>query len=103
MDLQLGCRSSDVSLLESKLKELHLYTGRIDGVFGGGVESAVRAFQSNHGFQVNGVVNSEVWSALFPGKTIPPSPLQNSPLAERCLALTGSFETSSGFPECFSE
>jgi hypothetical protein len=32
----------------------------------------------------------------------PASPLQNSPLAERCLALSGSFETSSEFPGCFS-
>jgi hypothetical protein len=103
MDLQLGCRTSDVRLLEQKLKASDRYTGPIDGVFGGGVESAVKAFQKAHGFQPNGIVTSEIWGALFPGAIIPPSPLQGRPLAERCLALTGSFETSFGFPECFSE
>ncbi len=103
MNLQLGSRGSDVRLLERKLKSSDLYTGTIDGIFGGGVESAVKVFQQHHGLQPNGIVDCETWSALFPGTAIPPSPLQNRPLPERCLALTGSFETSSGFPECFSE
>ncbi|MBV8810652.1 MAG: peptidoglycan-binding protein [Acidobacteriaceae bacterium] len=103
MDLQLGSRNEDVRRLEHKLQTLGLYTGPADGVFGGGVESAVKQFQKSHGLQPDGIVGAETRTALFPDAVMPASTLQNRPLAERCLALTGSFETSSGFPECFSE
>ena len=102
MILRLGSRSTDVRQLEQKLKELGLYSGPLDGIFGGGVESAVKEFQRSKGLTRDGIVGPETWSALFPGTPTPSSSLQGRPLAERCLALTGSFETSCGFPECFS-
>jgi hypothetical protein len=33
---------------------------------------------------------------------MPQCPLANAPLIQRCLALTGAFETSMGFPDCFA-
>jgi hypothetical protein len=102
VDLRLGSRNDQVRTLEEKLKTLDLYSGPIDGMFGGGVESGVKQYQKLHGLEPDGIVGPETWSALFPGAPQPASALEQRPLAERCLALTGAFETSSGFPECFA-
>jgi hypothetical protein len=46
-------------------------------------------------------VDAATWALLFPGEPAPPSPLAGASLAERCLALTGSFETGKYHPDCF--
>jgi hypothetical protein len=102
MDLCLGSCGGHVRALEQKLKALNLYSGPIDGIFGGGVESGVKRFQSTYGLPCDGIVGSETWSALYPNSPQPESELLQRPLAERCLALTGAFETSVGFPDCFT-
>jgi hypothetical protein len=102
VDLRLGSRNDQVRTLEEKLKTLDFYSGPIDGMFGGGVESGVKQYQKLHGLEPDGIVGPETWSALFPRTPQPASALEQRPLAERCLALTGAFETSSGFPECFA-
>jgi hypothetical protein len=38
---------------------------------------------------------------MFPGSAAPVSPLANAPLLNRCLALTGTFETSKYPPDSF--
>ena len=101
MDLRLGSTGDDVRKLETKLKELGLYTGAIDGGFGGGVESAVKLFQAQNQFAPDGLVGTQTWNALFPGDAAPASPFLNDSLSKRCLSLTGAFETSTGIPECF--
>ena len=102
MLLQLGSNGADVGRLEVRLAELGLFTGVADNVYGGGVESAVKAFQKSQGLAPDGVVGPRTWAALFPGIQSPPNPLLTAPLVERCLALTGTFETSSGIPDCFA-
>lgn len=100
--LQLGSNGADVGRLEVRLAELGLFTGVADNVYGGGVESAVKAFQKSRGLAADGVVGPRTWAALFPGVESAPNPLVNAPLIERCLALIGTFETSSGMPDCFA-
>ena len=101
MNLQLCSTGADVSRLEQRLKDLNLYTGNIDGAFGGGVQAAVKAFQQANGLGFDGVVGPQTWSALFPGEAAPATPLLDAPVGKRCLALSGAFETSTGFPDCF--
>ena len=101
MTLRLGSTGDPVRELEKRLQDFGLYTGAIDGVFGGGVESGVKSFQKANGLPPDGVVGPNTWIALFPGAAPPVSPLLNQPVAERCLALTGAFETSTGFPDCY--
>jgi len=101
MNLQLGSTGADVSQLEQRLKDLNLYTGSVDGMFGGGVEAAVKSFQTANGLGHDGVVGPQTWAALFPGAAPPATPLLGAPVGERCLALSGAFETSTGFPDCF--
>jgi hypothetical protein len=100
--LSLGSHGDEVRQLEQRLSSLGLYTGAIDGEFGGGVQSAVKAFQRSNSLEPDGVVGPDTWGALFPGSTTPDaSSFASQPVAQRCLALTGTFETSTGAPECF--
>jgi len=102
MLLHLGSTSPDVGHLEVRLRELGIYTGGADNLFGGGVESAIKAFQKSHGLAPDGVVGDKTWSALFPAAAPAASPLAGTPLAQRCLALTGTFETSMAAPDCYA-
>ncbi len=88
--------------LEQRLKDLGLYTGAIDGIFGGGVQSATKNLQASRDLPINGVVDEATWQLLFPDQTSIENQMLARPIASRCLALTGSFETSRGAPECFS-
>lgn len=83
--------------LEARLRELGLYAGSVDNVYGSEVQTAVRAFQTANGLTADGVAGPRTWAALFPG-----GGLSGAPLAQRCLALTGAFETSAGVPDCFA-
>jgi hypothetical protein len=84
------------------VQELGLYAGPIDGDFGSGTESAVKAFQKANGLAVDGRVGPETSSALFGGVQIEEPAITKAPLEQRCLALTGSFETGQPPPECFA-
>ena len=97
-----GSKGEEVVRIQTRLKELSLYLGPIDGDFGGGTESAVKSFQKSTGLTPDGIVGPESWAGLFPQETIPtPSIAQNS-VAHRCLALTGAFETDAAPPDCFA-
>jgi len=98
MLLQRGATGGDVGRLETRLHQLGLYTGPADNIFGGSVESAVKAFQKANGLGADGIVGPQTWAALFPNATS----LDDLPLLQRCLALTGAFETSTGIPDCFA-
>ena len=100
--LSLGSHGDEVRRVEQRLKDLALYTGAIDGAFGGGVQSAVKTFQRAHSLPVDGIVGPRTWAMLLPGDEPPAAPsLASQPLAQRCLALTGTFETSTGSPDCY--
>ncbi|MBU1691976.1 MAG: peptidoglycan-binding protein [Gammaproteobacteria bacterium] len=98
---RLGSSGEEVRQIQVKLQTQGLYRGPIDGAFGGGTEAAVKTFQQNTGLEVDGAVGPITWKALFNAK-IPAPSLFSKPLAYRCLALTGAFETNSGFPDCFA-
>lgn len=41
------------------------YCGGCDGIFGGGTEYAVKAYQTQHGLDVDGVVGSKTWGEML--------------------------------------
>jgi putative peptidoglycan binding protein len=101
MTIRRGASGQDVKKIQTRLVELGLYRGTIDGSFGGGTEAALKVFQRNLGLDQNGTVDNATWAKLFPAEPAPVSVIANQPLALRCLALTSSFETGDMPPECF--
>lgn len=96
-----GSKGDEVKGIQERLKELGYYKGPIDGDFGGGTEAAVKAFQKSKRLDVDGTVGPVTWKALFEEEISEPS-IISKPLDYKCLALTGSFETGKGIPECFA-
>jgi hypothetical protein len=101
MTIRTGMSGEAVKTIEEALAALKLYSGPIDSSFGGGLESAVKNFQKQHNLPASGLVDAATWALLVPGQPAPASPLASAPLSERCLALTGSFETGKYPPDCF--
>lgn len=98
-----GSRGSDVIRIQKQLQRLGLYRGAIDGIYGDGTQGAVTAFQRAQEIAVDGSVGPTTWAHLFEDSEVGPPAILDEPLAFRTLALTGSFETGSTPPQCFSE
>ncbi len=64
-----GTSGPEVGIIQAKLKEKGTYNGPIDGDFGGGTESAVKAFQRSAGLAADGVVGILTWDKLFGGES----------------------------------
>lgn len=52
---QIGSRGQEVRQIQQKLRELGLYSGSVDGVYGTATQKAVRQFQKNCGLTVDGI------------------------------------------------
>jgi hypothetical protein len=96
-----GSKGDEVSRIQTRLRELGVYRGPIDGDFGGGTESAVRAFQTERRLVVDGAVGPDTWRALL-GTAITSPAILSKPLTHRSLALSAAFETNTPPPECFA-
>lgn len=59
-----GSRGSDVALLQLSLKRLGYYQGGIDGVFGYGLEKAVKEYQRDKKFPVTGIADWKIYNSL---------------------------------------
>jgi peptidoglycan hydrolase-like protein with peptidoglycan-binding domain len=62
--LFVGSSGSEVEKLQEKLKELDLYLGPIDGLFGQGVEMAVKEFQEGQGLAADGIAGISTLTGL---------------------------------------
>ncbi len=56
---QLGSRGQEVRQIQQKLRELGLYSGSVDGIYGVATQKAVRQFQKNCGITVDGIAGSK--------------------------------------------
>jgi len=101
MTIRPGMSGDTVKRIEEFLMGLKLYTGPCDSSFGGGVSAGVKSYQNQQGIAPSGVVDPATWARMFPDEPPPVSEVASRPLAERCLALTGSFETGKYAPDCF--
>ena len=102
MILRPGVSGMAVQRVEEFLKAAQLYNGPIDSSFGGGLESAVKSFQKKQNLPPTGLIDGATWAKMFPGEAQPSSPLAGKPLLDRCLALTGTFETSKYPPDSYA-
>lgn len=96
-----GSRGGEVRKIQEQLAGLGFYRSPVDGDFGGGTLSAVKAFQRAKGLGVDGEVGPNAWRTLFE-EEIPEPEILGKPLNERCLALTGTFESNKSHPEYFA-
>lgn len=98
-EFKKGASGDDVVQIQKVLQKAGFYAGDVDGLFGDGTETSVKNFQSQAGLTVDGIVGPDTWARLFPETA---STLKADDLSRRCLALTGSFETSRLAPDCFA-
>jgi hypothetical protein len=103
-EFKLGSTGKEVTKIQRRLKALGLYSGTLDESFGGGTEGGVKAFQRQEGLPETGVVDEATFKRLFgEDEELPARPsIATKSLQTRCLALTGTFETSTPVPGCFS-
>lgn len=97
-----GSTGPEVKKIQQELQRLEYYHGPIDSIYGGGTESAVKAFQRSEQLLVDGIVGPNTWQQLFDEDEISKPAILNKSLSYRCLALTGSFETGTPPPDCFA-
>ena len=64
--LRKGDEGVDVAILQRKLKEIGLYEGRIDGIFGKMTREAVVQLQKNNGLKADGVCGEKTLALLPP-------------------------------------
>lgn len=85
-----GSRGEMVVQLQQRLKELHYYTGEVDGQYGNGTREAVRYFQAQHGLENDGVAGQQTLALLYSDQAIPcpftPVP-QPEPQATQVMAV----------------
>jgi hypothetical protein len=98
----IGWKGPEVERIQIRLKELGFYRGPIDGDFGGGTDAAVRAYQRSVELENDGKVGSVTRASLFGTEPIPEPTIIQESLRQKCLALTGSFETGKMPPDCFT-
>ena len=56
--------SSDIKLVQQKLKNWGYYTGAVDGIYGPKTASAVKLFQKRNGLVVDGIVGNKTLAAM---------------------------------------
>lgn len=69
--LKEGSSGQEVRNLQSKLKSLGYYKGNVDGDFGSGTTTAVKAFQKANGLTADGKAGTETLAKLYSGKAKP--------------------------------
>ena len=62
--LQMGKRGEHVRRLQQALNRAGVMAISVDGIFGSDTMSAVRAFQSSHNLDADGIVGPKTWAAL---------------------------------------
>jgi peptidoglycan hydrolase-like protein with peptidoglycan-binding domain len=58
----------EASAIQSRLANLGFYHGPIDGKVGSGTESALKAFQAQHGLRASGQIDDDTLNALGLGQ-----------------------------------
>lgn len=79
-----GSRGGIITKIQHSLSQAGYYTGRLDGLYGGGTERAIALYQTEQDLPATGKVDDGTWQSLMRADI--PS------VQERCLQLTAAFE-----------
>lgn len=87
--LQKNSIGIEVKQLQQRLKDLGYYSGDVDGQYGAGTQTAVTAFQAQHGLKADGVAGEQTLAMLYSGsaQTFVPTP---TPSATPAMLSSGS-------------
>lgn len=87
--LQKNSIGIEVKQLQQRLKDLGYYSGDVDGQYGTGTQTAVTAFQAQHGLKADGVAGEQTLSILYSesAQTFVPTP---TPSATPAMLSSGS-------------
>lgn len=66
--------------IQQALANAGFVTGPVDGIWGRQTQAAVRAFQSKHGLDADGIIGPQTLAALFPTASAPASGLDDPQL-----------------------
>ena len=91
--LRVGSTGSDVSDLQTRLKELGYYTGSVDGMFSTGTQAAVIAFQSANGLSADGIAGRATQDKLYSTSAVAKSISATTTAADYSLLKNGSYGT----------
>lgn len=67
--LRPGTKGYEVTCLQSRLQDLGYYNKVLDGVYGSGTETGMRAFERAHGLPVNGIASESDQRLLYSDST----------------------------------
>ena len=62
--INASSNSSDIKLIQKKLKNWGYYKGSVDGIYGSQTKAAVRLFQKRNGLTVDGIVGNKTLAAM---------------------------------------
>lgn len=87
--LQKNSIGIEVKQLQQRLKDLGYYSGDVDGQYGTGTQTAVTAFQTQHGLKADGVAGEQTLAILYSelAQTFVPTP---TPSATPAMLSSGS-------------
>lgn len=87
--LQKNSIGIEVKQLQQRLKDLGYYSGDLDGQYGTGTQTAVTAFQAQHGLKADGVAGEQTLAILYSesAQTFVPTP---TPSATPAMLSSGS-------------
>lgn len=74
---KVGSRGEEVRQIQTKLKSLGYYTGKVDGIYGNLTRNAVTAFQRAKKLKVDGIAGPQTLKALGIGGTVPSASSSN--------------------------
>ena len=89
-----GSEGADAKKVQTRLKELGYYQGKVDGKFGRASMNALKNFQTNNGLKADGVAGKDTYTKLFSSEAVSysaqetPSPAQKAGTSESTVWKT---------------
>ena len=109
--LQKNSIGIEVKQLQQRLKDLGYYSGDVDGQYGAGTQTAVTAFQAQHGLKADGVAGEQTLAILYSesAQTFGPTPTPSAtpccppaPAAMRSRPCSRGFSSWASIPACWT-
>ncbi|MEG3842522.1 peptidoglycan-binding protein [Microcoleus sp. herbarium14] len=96
--ISAGADGPEVAAIQQRLQVHGFSIGTIDGSYGSRTTSAVSAFQQSKGFNSDGIVNKETWTALAADPARAPETLQSNVPTQSNAPIENSASTDNNDP-----